>query len=81
MHDKMVNSSHAKNSCGKRKCVVLSLQSKIAIPDDLKAGAKQEKLAGEYRIRRSTVGDIKKNEDKIRLFGSTMESMAKRKKG
>ena len=42
MHDKMVNSSHAKNSCGKRKCVVLSLQSKIVILDDLKAGVTQE---------------------------------------
>ena len=47
----------------------------------LKAGATQEDLADEYRIECSTVGDTKKNEDEIRLFALTMESMAISKKG
>ena len=45
------------------------------------AGVMQKKLADEYRIGRSTVGDIKKNEDKIKSFALTMESMAISKKG
>ena len=71
----------SKSCCGKRKRVVLLLESKIAVLDCLKAGVMQEKLADEYRIGRSTVGDIKKNEDKIRSFASTMESMVISKKG
>ena len=36
----------------------------------LKAGLMQEKLTDEYMIGYLTVGDIKKNEDKIRSFAS-----------
>ena len=65
----MANASSAKSSCGKRKRVVLSLESKLAILDRLNAGATQEYLAeylaDAYGIRHSTVGDIKKNEEKI----------------
>ena len=61
--------------------VVLSTETKIAILVHLKAGVTQEKLADEYKIRRLTVGNIKKNEDKVQLFMSTMESMAMSKKG
>ena len=47
----------------------------------LKVGVMQEKLAEKYRIRHSTVGDFKKNEDKIQSFASMMESMGLSKKG
>ena len=40
----------------------------------------QENLADECGIRCLTVGDIKKNEDKIRLFAPTMESVVISKK-
>ena len=54
VRDEMANSSSAKSCCGKRKRVVLLLESKIAILDCLKAGVMQEKLADEYRIGRLT---------------------------
>jgi len=42
----------------------------------LKAGTFHAKLAKEYRIGRATVGDLKKNKEKIRSCVSTMDSMA-----
>ena len=36
----------------------------------------QAKLADECGVGSSTISDIKKNEDKIRSFASTMDSMA-----
>ena len=75
-HDEMANFSSAKSYCGKTKHVVLSIGSKLAILDLLKAGMTHKNIANEYRIGRSTVVDIKKNEEKIQLFPSTMESMA-----
>ena len=77
----MANDSSAKSSCGKTKCVVILLESKLAILDHLKAGAIQENLANECGIGCSSVGDIKKNEDKIRSFALTIESVAMSKKG
>lgn len=77
----MASSSSSASISKKRKRVVLPLEIKIAILDRLKAGATQAKLADEYGIGRLTVGDIKKSEDKIRSFASTMESMAMSKKG
>ena len=67
-------SSSAKKS-KKRKHVVLT------ILDCLKGGATQAKLADEYGIGTSTVGEIKKDEAKIRSFASTMDGMAMSKKG
>ena len=65
--DEMATSSSAKSSCGKRKYVVISLESIIVILERLKAGAMQQELADEYGIGRATVGDIKKErgQDKI----------------
>ena len=77
----MANDSSAKSSCGKTNRVVILLESKIAILDRLKAGATQENLANECGIRCSSVGDMKKNEDKIQSFALTMESVAMSKKG
>ena len=76
----MAISSYAKNSCKKGKCVVVWLESKLAIFDCLKVGATQEKLAVEYRIGHLTVRDIEMNEEKIQSFALTMESMAISKK-
>ena len=59
----------------KRKCVVPSLEDKLAVLDRLKAGTSHTKLAEEYGIGRMTVGDLKKNEKKIPSFTSTMDSM------
>ena len=59
---------------------MLTIDSKLAILDRLKGGVTQAKLTDEYRIRTSTVGEIKKDEAKIRLFASTMDGMAMSKK-
>ena len=77
----VANASGAKCFCGKRKRVVLSLESNPAILDHLKARATQESLADAYGIGRLTVGDIKKNEEKIRSFTLTKESMVISKNG
>ena len=77
----MATSSSAQSVPKKRKRVVLTLENKLAILDRLKTGATQEKLASEYGIGRSTVGDLKKNEDKIRSFALTMENTAISTKG
>ena len=76
----MTSSSSSVNKSRKRKHVVLPVESKIGILDRLKAGAIQTQLAEVYGIGRSTVGDIRKNEAKIRSFASTMDSMAMNKK-
>ena len=76
----MASSSSSANKSRKRKHVVLPVESKIGILDRLKAGAIQTQLAEEYGIGSSTVGDIRKNEAKIRSFASTMDSMAMNKK-
>ena len=81
--NKMATSNKTQGSSitKKRKCVVLTLENKLAILDRLKMGATQEKLASEYGIGRSTVGDLKKSEDKIRSFALTMENTAISTKG
>jgi len=38
-------------------------------------GESQSSLASEYRIGKSTVGDFKKSEEKIRQFSTTMKSL------
>ena len=68
-------------SARKRTHLVLPLESKIAILEQLKAGATQAQLAEENRIGSSTVGNIKKNEAKLRSFTSTMDNTAMNKKG
>ena len=63
--------------------VVLTIDSKLAILDRLKGGSDSNKscLMNIYVIGTSTVGEIKKDEAKIRSFASTMDGMAMRKKG
>ena len=45
---KMATLSSEKSNSRKRKCVVLTLEDKIAVLDRLKDGATQEKLVDEY---------------------------------
>ena len=68
-------SSSSSSSC-KRKCVVLTLEQKQAILDRLKKGESQEKLASEYGAGRSMISDIKKSEEKLKSYASTMESLS-----
>ena len=63
----MSNFSSAESSCGKRKRVVLSIESKLVMLDRLKAGATLGKLANEYRIGCSIVGDIRKKDTVVRI--------------
>ena len=72
----MANEAIANSNSKKRTRVVLTLENKLAIVDRLKAGTTQKKLAEEYGIGRSTVGNLKKNEDRIRLFAFMMESLS-----
>ena len=59
----------------KRKHTCVSLEAKLEIINRLKKGESQSSLASEYRIWKSTEGDFKKNEEKIREFATTMESL------
>lgn len=68
-------------SAKKSKHLVLSLESKIAILEQLKTEVTRVQLVEGYRTRTLTVGDIKKKEAKIRPFASTMDSMDISKKG
>ena len=63
-----------------RNHVVLTVDGKLAVLDCLKAGATQEKVAEEFGMGCATVGDLKKNEDKIQSFASTMETLTMNKK-
>ena len=59
----------------KRKCTCVSLEAKLEIINRLKKGESQSSLASEYGIGKLTVGDFKKNEEKIREFVTRMESL------
>ena len=65
----------------KRKRVVLTLEKKLSILHRLKSGETQGKVAIEYGVGRSTIGDIKKTQDKLKSFASTMENFAMSLKG
>lgn len=52
----------------KRTCVTLT--TNLAILDRLKKGESQSQLASEYGIGKFTVGNIKKNEAKIKTFAT-----------
>ena len=59
----------------KRKHTCVSLEAKLKIINRMKKGESQFSLASEYRIRKSIVGDFKKNEEKIRKFATMMEGL------
>ena len=64
-----------------RKRVVLTFEKKLSILDRLKSGEMQGKLATKYGIGCSTIDDIKKTQDKLKSFASTMENFAMSSKG
>ena len=80
VYAKMASSSCSASCSRKRKRTVVSLETKLAILDRLKKGEIQAQLASEYGVGKSTVANIKKNEEKIRNFATTMDSLAMSKK-
>ena len=68
------------NDSVKRKRTCVTLKTKLAILDWLKKGESQSWLISEYGIGKSTEGDIKKNEAKIKSFALTMDSLDMSKK-
>ena len=50
----------------------LSIEDKLKIIERLEEGASHGKVAKEFAIGRSTVADIKKKKDQVRLFVSTL---------
>ena len=80
VYAKMASSSCSASCSRKRKRTVVSLETKLGILDRLKKGEIQAQLASEYGVGKSTVADIKKNEEKIRNFATTMDSLAMSKK-
>jgi len=61
------------NGYEKHRCV--SLEAKLDITICLKKGESQSNLASEYRTGKSTIGDFKKSEEKIRQFTTMMKSL------
>ena len=64
----------------KRKRVVLTLEIKLEILNRLSKGVSQAQLAKEYGIGKTTVFDLKKNEDKIKAFAVSMDNLSVCKK-
>ena len=60
----------------KRQRKGLSIEDKLKIIERLEEGASHGKIAKEYGIGRSTVADIKKKKDQVRLFVSTLDTRA-----
>ena len=58
----------------KRHRIALCIQDKLRIIERLEEGASHGKVAREYGIGRSTVADIKKKKDRVRLFVSTLDT-------
>ena len=50
----------------KQKRVTLSIEQKVTILKRITGGASLSNVAKEYGIGKSTVSDIKKNEDKVK---------------
>ena len=54
----------------------LSIEDKLKIIERLEEGASHGQVAKEFAIGRSTVADIKKKKDQVRLFVSTLDPRA-----
>ena len=59
----------------KRKQLVLTIEQKLSILGRLKKGEAQERISRDFGVGRSTIGDFKKAEDKLRSFAATMENL------
>ena len=62
------------NTDRKRKCVVLSIESKLTVLDSVAKGVGYSELCEKFGIGKSTIITLKKNEAKIREFASSLES-------
>jgi len=60
----------------KESVLFLRWSRKLAILDRLKKGESQEKLASDNGAGRSMISYIKKNEEKLKSYASTMESLS-----
>jgi len=60
----------------KRKHVTLSIEQKLTILEKIAGGASLTTIAKDYGIGKSTVSDIKKNEDKLKSFAVGMETFS-----
>ena len=58
----------------KRKRVVLPIDSKLQVLDGVAKGVSYSDLSDKFGIGKSTISTLKKNEDKICEFASTLES-------
>ena len=67
---KMAASTHRKHSCSIARKQVEHILNRLA------KGEKATKVPGEFGIGNSTVTDLKKNESRIQLFVSSMESLS-----
>jgi len=56
----------------KRKHVALPIEQKLTILKKIAEGASLTTIAKEYGIGKSTVSDIKKNEDKLKNFAGNL---------
>ena len=70
------SSSTVSLSCGiqKRQMKVLSIDTKLAILEFLSKGVSQAKLAEQYGVGKSTISDIKRSEQKVNEYASTLDS-------
>ena len=73
VHAAIAAAKMASSRTVKRKRVVLSIETKLAILDKVAKGATQSDLAREYNIGRSTVTDLKRNEAKLREFATGLD--------
>ena len=76
----MASSSSSVPRSLKRKGTVVLLETKKAILDRIQKGETQAQLASEYGIGKSTLFNVKKNEEKIQNFATMMDSLAMSKK-
>jgi len=67
--------SHVVKNGYKKKHTCVPLKAKLDIINHVKKGESHSILASEYGIVKSTIGDFKKNEEKIRKFASMMENL------
>ena len=68
------HSSSAMATCSKRKRKVLSIEQKLEICRRLRSGASVTALSKEMDVGKSSICDIKRNEEKLTSFIAKMDS-------
>ncbi len=61
-------------SSTKRKRKVLTIEAKLAILNSLSKGISKASLAEEYGVGKSTISDIKNNEQKLKEYASHLDN-------